>query len=190
MSKRHTSPPPPTTGDFTGTVLFWLMILLGGALLIPGLMLPPWFEYQAARQLQTAKTERIAKLETELATLRKQNEFRDDPAYLERLERLRFGGGPFDAQAIYINPAILEETQESIAAQASAARTQHDSELDATVEAYLIRYPVLQAFLRDETRPILMACGAGLILLAVLLLSKPRLRMVATPAGGGDAQGE
>jgi hypothetical protein len=158
----------------TNTLLFWVMVLLGAVLVAPCLILPPWLEHQAALQVEKLKQARLKELEKRLAVLNKQNEYRNDPSYLERLEREEFGGAPPGAQAIYINPELLEQTAAALQQRSEAEKETRSGqrELSDELQALMLKYPVTQAFARPETRPILLALGSGLILLAVLLLCR------------------
>lgn len=166
----------------SNTLLFWVMVTLGAVLLAPCLILPAWFEFEAARQVEGMKQVRIEKLRARAATLKKQNEFRDDRAYLERLERQEFGGSPPGAQVIFVDPELIRETEAALAQRMEPleAPVATGQELRDRVQALMLKYPVTQAFARSETRPALMSLGGGLILLAVILLC----RATPEPAGG------
>ena len=171
--------------SFFNTVLFWTMALLGAVLIVPALVLPPLFNFQAATQVERLKQARIAELEKKLTTLKKQNEFRNDPAYLERLERSEFGGAPPGAEAIFIDPGLLEQTEAALQQRSGATSDppprERDKEIADEVQQLMLRYPVTQLFVREDLRPVLMALGGGMILLAVLLLCKN------LPEGGSGA---
>lgn len=162
--------------SFFNTLLFWTMVLLGSVLIVPALVLPTLFNHEAAAQVERLKLARIAELEKKLATLKKQNEFRNDPAYLERLERSEFGGAPPGAEAIFIDPGLLEQTEAALQQRSASSQSEPppvtQTEIADEVQQLMLRYPVTQLFVRSDIRPVLMALGGGMILLAVLLLCR------------------
>jgi len=158
------------------------MALTGVAALAACLILPPWLEHQAALQLHTEARQHVAELEARLQILEKQiAHLRDDPAYVERLAHEEFGITAPGVQT------ILLDRSESAASQAAGTDTRpatvapdtrpatvvssedESPDLSTLVAEALERRPLVSVFVLEQTRPIVMAMSAALLLAAVLL---------------------
>ncbi|MDX2199726.1 MAG: hypothetical protein SF069_12240 [Phycisphaerae bacterium] len=157
------------------TLLFWIMIALGAALLAPCLLLPPWFEYQAVRQLGEQRAARVEELRQQLKALEQQNKFRDDPAYLERLAREEFGIGLTDAQTHRIRPEALEQAAAVVATlepDSQPAAVSAAAELAAKIDELVQSHPEMRLFVAPRTRSIFMVLGGSTLLVALVLLCR------------------
>lgn len=157
-----------------GGLLFWCMVLFGAVLVVPTLVLPPWIRFEEKKREKETQIELLASLQTELEIVRKQNEYRDDPEFLAQLERSELGAEPVGAERITIDPRILEETQQELAARrnAEAPAGPEEDTLVTALRRMFTKYPITQVYLQPYFRDILLAVGGGSILLAVVLLSQ------------------
>jgi hypothetical protein len=160
------------------TLLFWLMALIGGAALAACLVLPAWLEHQAALQLHWQAEEQVARLEARLRVVQKQiGHVRHDPAYVERLADGEFGLTTPGVQTIALDRQDSSASQPTAADMATHTLPLNDvGERDSSrlVGDVLKRYPAASVFVLDETRPIVMAMSAVLLLAALLLLRTGR----------------
>jgi cell division protein FtsB len=156
------------------TLLFWLMALTGGAALAACLVLPAWLEHQATLQLHAQARQQVADLETRLQVVEKQIEhLRHDPAYVERLAHEEFGLTAPGVQTIVLDRADSLASQPTTANVAGPTPSPSDESKRGSsrlVGDVLERYPAASVFVLDETRPIVMALSATLLLGALLLL--------------------
>ncbi|TWT41224.1 hypothetical protein RAS1_39180 [Phycisphaerae bacterium RAS1] len=156
-------------------LLFWIMTLVGGAVLMPCVLLPPWFEYVAQRERLAAMQTSLAQVEQRLVVIQKQIEhIQTDAAYVERLYRQEFGAAP----PVAAPPA----TPEAAAAPAAPAPSAADAvvpEITRFVDDLLGRYPAAYIFVRSQTRPVVMLIGGGMIVTAVVLLGRVTARRAA-----------
>jgi cell division protein FtsB len=151
-------------------LLFWLMLLIGGAALFACLFLPAWLEYQAARREHAAACRRIAALEDELTRVVRQIEhLQHDPAYLERLNRQEFG---IDTPGVEFKPIEVRPpaTDQSLADTAASP----DDDLATALEKASEDSPFVSVFILDETRPIVMAMSGLTMLVALGMLLRAR----------------
>ncbi len=166
------------------TLLFWLMILIGGAALAPGLILPPWMERQAMIERHRVAQERVAALEKRVQTVEKQvDHLRNDPAYVLRLAEQEFGEtiAVPDIETVIVAPSPdFEPTPPVSAAGADSAKQDILPELSALLDEVTQRYPRARVFVDNPSRQILMAMGAGLILTAIVLLGRGSPRPATT----------
>jgi hypothetical protein len=168
-------------------VMFWLMVLLGGSVLAPCLILPAWLEYQASLDLRALRKEQVERRRAEVARLRKQREHLEtDDAYLLRVARENLNIEIPGVQQIHVEPSPLAEPATTEPAAAAAQGDELVPELSAMIEQVMQRYPLTQVFVHPATRPPLMLIGGGLIVTALVLLSAPAPRPrppAAKPAG-------
>ena len=76
------------------TLMFWLMLAAGYAVLAPCLILPAWLEYEAQRAQLHDRDAALADLEAQLVQTQRQIErSQNDPAYILRLAAREFGLG-------------------------------------------------------------------------------------------------
>ncbi len=176
-------------------LLFWLMALTGIAALAACLILPPWLEHQAALQLHADARRHVAELEARLQVLEKQiAHLRNDPAYVERLAHEEFGITTPGVQTILLDrsasaashPADPNRDRQRAASDPNRARKKaarntpaddygaEPPELSTLVAELLERQPLVSVFVLDQTRPIVMAMSAALLLAAVLLFRTRR----------------
>jgi hypothetical protein len=174
------------------TVLFWLMMLLGAAPLVPCLVLPAWVERQAQIECLQAHREYLAGLEYRLQTARKQIEhLQNDPAYVLRLAEQDFGASlkvP-NVETIRIEPGPAAEDASGCHGDATRRHAtptdRFDNELfpqlGVFIDQVMQRYPHAQVFLDGRTRPLIMLMGGVLLLAGILLLGTPQPRPAAEP---------
>lgn len=159
------------------SVIFWLMLLAGAALLAPCLILPPWLEYQAQLERHRAAEAYLTAVEEQLRAAEAQLEhLQNDPAYVLRLAEQELGAG---AAVPGVETIAVEDGLGSANGPESAARGREVGggagdellpEWADYVERVLARHPYAQAFVRSPARPVLMGGGGVLILTAILLL--------------------
>ena len=156
------------------TVLYWLMVLLGAAVLAPCLVLPAWLEYQASLDLKALREQQVARREAQLTRLRKQREHLEtDEAYVLRLAHQHLNIETPGVRRIPVEPGRPAERDPAAPAATAPLPTQEAElvpELSAMVEQAVQRYPLVQMFVRPESRPSLLFIGAGLIVTALVLL--------------------
>jgi hypothetical protein len=170
------------------TLVFWLMLLAGTAVLAPSLVLPPWIERQAQLDLLAAHARHVKALQDDLAAARKQIEhLNSDPAYLLRLAAQDFGRSLHlpNVELIRIAPGVVHDAStESAGLEPEPAANEALPELGLFVQDALERYPQAQLFLSPTARPVIIGLGAALIVAAIVLLCLlERARPIAiTPA--------
>lgn len=153
--------------------LFWLMLLVGAAALLPCLLLPPWLDHQAQRARRDAARERLASEQQRLAALQKQiDHLEHDPAYVLRLAEREFGDS-LDLPHGQTIPVAPSPESALAAPPVTTAPSDSVPELSAFVLQLLQQYPPAQVFVSPNTRPILMALGGALMLAALVLLGRP-----------------
>lgn len=151
--------------------LFWMMLVLGGASVGACLVLPAWLEYEAATRLRDEVAAQVDALSAAIERVERQQEhIQNDPAYVERLawEELGIDKPHVDEIVIKLEgpeAAAIEQVGLSSAEDLSAVSTEGQH-----VEALLVKYPALTLFVRDETRPIVLAMGGVMVFGALLLL--------------------
>lgn len=85
-------------------ILVWLLMLTGGAALAGALLIPPWLELQALREVHAEAQERLRDLQDRVVRVERQIEhLRSDPAYVERIARDEIGFEPADVDTILID---------------------------------------------------------------------------------------
>lgn len=166
------------------TVLFWLMLLLGAALLVPGVLLPPWLEYKAQHERYLAAQEALAGLEHRLEAVETQVEhLRDDPAYAIRLAEREFRDSVDLPGTERVPIASGQAPMHDQAAQSPPAEASSPlPALSEFVDQTLARYPYSRWFVQSRTRPIIMLVGAGLLLTALVFLGRAGTRRAQVPA--------
>lgn len=152
------------------SLLFWAMTFLGAAVLIPCLILPAWFDYVAQARVNAEVAARKQNLTEAVETLDKQIQYQKyDPAAKEQLSAAEFGIVPEDVTPVVVDspsaPYIEPETTPAVVWQPPS--------IDTRVRQLLHDYPAAKMFVAPETRPMLMAMGAGLLLTAMILLGQP-----------------
>lgn len=167
-----------------GDLLYWLMVLGGGVLLAPCLILPAWLEYRASLELCALRAEQVAQRRAEVVKLRQQREqLERDDAYLLRLAREDLNLEIPDVRRIVVEPGPAAQASASVQA-VDAAHIPADElapELSALVEKALQRYPLAYMFVHPRTRPPLMLIGGGLVVAAVVLLGRAACPRPAPP---------
>jgi hypothetical protein len=178
--------------------VFWAMVLLGGAVLAPCLILPAWLEYEASLDLRALRQQQVERRQAEVEKLRKQREYLEtDEAYVLRLARDNLNIEIPGAQQIAVEPSPLVEPGATTAPSGPSSRPADElvPELSALIESLMQRYPLTQVFVHPKTRPPLLFIGGGLILTAIVLLSAPAMRSKRAfdraygPTPGVDADG-
>lgn len=160
------------------SLLFWAMTLLGAGVLIPCLILPAWFDYVAQARINSDIAAQREILAGTVQTLEKQIQYQQhDPAAQEQQSAAEFGVVPEGVTAVVVD----EPTAPYIEPEDSKPPAWQPPTIDTTVRQLLHDYPAAKMFVTPETRPILMAMGAGLLLMAVVLLGQPGVT-VRTPA--------
>ena len=159
-------------------LLFWLMALTGIAALAACLILPPWLEHQVALQLHAEARRHVAELEARLQVLEKHiAHLRNDPAYVERLAREEFGITAPGVQTILLDrseSAASHPAGDHTSAPTVGPGEEQTPDLSTLVTEALECRPLVSVFVLDQTRPIVMAMSAALLLAAVLLFRTRR----------------
>ena len=159
-----------------GNLLFWFMLLTGGVILAPALILPAWLEYQASLDLRARRAEQVARWEAEITKLRKQREYLEtDEAYVLRLAHEDLNLNVPGVERIPVNPDEFADLPEINTPEQDAPQPPEElaPELSALVEHVLERYPLAGMFLWPQTRPSLLFIGGGLVFTAVALIGEP-----------------
>lgn len=151
------------------SVLFWLMLLTGAAVLAPCLLLPAWLEQQAEREWLAAYQAHVAALEYRLRSVQKQIEhLQHDPAYMLRLAQQDFGELKVpNVETIRIEPSPQELGADTATEAAPESAPELLPELASFIDDLLRRHPRAAAFLDQQVRPWLLGSGSGLILAAL-----------------------
>jgi hypothetical protein len=194
--------------DPAATLLFWAMTLTGGLALAACLLLPPWFEYQVARQEYAAALERQAELLNRTERVGRQIEhLQRDVAYLERVYRREFGTAAPAPEALAIQTGELAAEPlpgdaSSLAAPGGPAESAAPSgdlghtavvssrldEVSQLVERAVRRYPLIWVFVLDSTRPVVMIAAGALLLAALVLLCRAPAAQRSDGVGVDDPQ--
>lgn len=171
-----------------GSVLFWLLLLAGTALLAPCLLLPAWLEQQAEREWLVAYQAHVAALQYRLRSVQKQiQHLQHDPAYVLRLAEQDFGELKVPhIETVRIEPSPPETDAEPPAPAVAESASERLPELASFIEALLQRHPRTAAFLDQRVRPWLLGLGGGLIVAAIGLAWLDGRPAVAR-AGGNTA---
>ncbi len=157
---------------FAAALLFWLMMISGGTILAAAGLLPAWLEYDAARARHQAALAREHELELKQQIQTNQIEhLKHDSAYIDRLARSELGLSNPQVQTIVLLPPATDEIVRAPQTQPVAV---DELALTARVRQTLSEYPVLSPLLLGRFRPVLIALSAGLVLAALLLLSRQR----------------
>lgn len=162
------------SSDRLATLLYWLMLAAGGALLVPCLVLPAWLEYRATLDLYARRRLAVERHQAAVERIREQRkQLETDDAYLLRLARRELNYEIPGVTRIEVEPAELPASSDPPLPE---LKPRHEEELapelSALVEQLMVKYPAAQIFARNETRPPLMIMGGGLIVTAVLLLGR------------------
>jgi len=168
------------------TLVFWLMLVAGYAVLAPCLVLPAWLEYEAQLAQLRDSDAALATLAEQLTQTERQIErSQNDPAYILRLAEREFGPGISkpNIDVIPVQPSPPREDATS-AAGAATTRTIEElwPELSTFLERTIARYPYARVFVDQTTRPVLLAMSGGLLVTAIVLLGGWRGQRPATPA--------
>jgi hypothetical protein len=160
------------------TLLFWLMALTGTATLAACLILPPWLEHQAALRAHADARRHVAELEARVQVLEKHiAHLRNDPAYVERLAHEEFGITTPGVQTILLDRsegAASDPASEDTSAGTVGPGEEQTPDVSALVTEALECRPLVSVFVLDQTRPIVMAMSAALLLAAFLLFRTRR----------------
>ncbi len=145
------------------------MFLAGGLSLFACLFLPALLEYRTTRRDHAAGQGEVARLEEQNRRADKQQEhLRNDPAYIERLNRQEFG---IETPGVEIIPI---ETRASSTAPAPPPPTTPAEEFAADLEQATHTNPFVSVFVLDQTRPIVMVMSGVVMLVALVLLNRAR----------------
>lgn len=156
-----------------GDVFFWLMVLVGAAVLTPCLILPAWIEYRASLELKVLRQQQVERRQAEVTKLRQQRtHLETDDAYVLRLAREHLHIQTPGVERIPVEPSPVVDGADPDAATAPLPSDEDElvPELSALVEGLVQRYPLAQMFVHPDTRPSLMFIGGGLIVAAIILL--------------------
>ncbi|MBL8881037.1 MAG: hypothetical protein JNG88_18125 [Phycisphaerales bacterium] len=158
-----------------GWTMFWMMIAAGAAMLVPGILMPAYSEYQVARLEHANARLYHEELQRRYDRLKIQIEHqRNDPAYVQRQLQLEYGITPDGVQ-----PLIFETAQNDDTAAAAAVDFDAGEEPPIPPAATELareamnRSPLTPLLLDPQTRPIIMLCGVALILTAIFVLGRP-----------------
>ncbi len=158
------------------TLLYWAMVLAGGLLVAPCLILPAWIEYQAALDLRGLREQQVQQREAEIEQLRRQREHLEtDDAYVLRLASESLNVEIPGVERIPIEPSPVDP---EAALEAEIEETPPDEivpELSALFEQALQRYPLARLFILPRVRPALLFTGGALIVAAIVLLCAPTI---------------
>lgn len=167
-------------------ILFWTMALVGAATLAPCLVLPAWFEYQAAHEELAGRERLLAEQLAAHQRITVQIEhLKHDPAYNLRIAQQEFPDLGRGLQTVLIAPDTTEPLVEAAPGGLNPEISRPGDvapEISEIVERLWERYPQAAIFARQDTRPVLMVLGAGLLLTAILLLGRPRGAVARLPA--------
>lgn len=162
--------------------MFWSMIFGGAAMLIPGILMPAYSEYQIARQEHANARVYLDELQRRSEQVRLQIDHqKNDPAYVQRQLQLEYGITPDGIQ-----PLIF--ASESVAqAEPPHAGVEYDPTEEPPIppaaaelaNEAMQRNPLTPLLLDPRTRPLIMFSGAVLILTAIFVLGRP----LPKPAG-------
>lgn len=158
-------------------LLFWAMFLSGGGGLAACLLLPAYLEYRAALTEQEAVRQRAATLEYQRTARDAQiDHLKNDPSYAERLARRELGIETPGVRTIRISPppASAGEVDDASAATSAAATAERSENWRRSLDDAIRRYPFLSLFVLKDTRRIVMALSAGVVLAALVLLNRER----------------
>jgi hypothetical protein len=152
-------------------------VLLGAAVLVPCLALPPWLEYQAQLERRRAAEQYVAQLEQRVADAEDQlDHLQNDPAYLLRLGEREFGDSldlpPGEMVRVAPSP---ESDAPPLPPAEPPASPELLPEFSAFLHTVLQRYPATHLFVSQGSRPIMMLIGITLLLTAFILLGKAGL---------------
>ncbi|MBK8914921.1 MAG: septum formation initiator family protein [Phycisphaerales bacterium] len=168
---------------FAAAASFWLLVAASAALLAPCVLLPAWVEHRAARAAHGEAQQRVLSLAAENVRLaRVIDHHRNDPAFIERHARREFGLTPPGVEAIPspAQPTAYADIENSDAPPPPP--TIISAEMEARVEALLQRFPQAQTFLDPHKRPLILAAGTALALIALVLLGRPVRRAAPAPS--------
>lgn len=146
------------------------MLAAGGLPLAACLVLPAWFEYDAARRQHEEAELRIARLEQRRSAVDRQIEhLQENEEYLSRLLRRESGREDGGETIAVVDPNLHLE---ALAPPAPTAEETPLAELSAFVDQAVRRYPVAAIFVVNHTRPLVMAVSGAMVVSALLLLCR------------------
>ncbi len=152
------------------TFLAWLMLVAGGLSLFACVFLPALLEYRTTRREHATGQREVAHLEEQNRRVDKQQEhLKNDPAYIERLNRREFG---IETLGVEIIP--VETRQNTTDEPASAPPATPRDEFATTVEHAAHTNPLFAVFVLSQTRPIVMAMSGVVVMVALVLLNRRR----------------
>lgn len=161
--------------------MFWSMIVAGAAMLVPGILMPAYAEYQIARQEHANARQYLEELQRRYDRLKVQIDHqRHDPAYVQRQLQLEYGITPDGVQPLVFDTDSNDEGQ-SVAASDIESGEEPPIPPAATELAReaMHRNPLTPLLLDPQTRPIIMLCGVALILTAIFVLGRPIAKPLA-----------
>ncbi|QOJ14622.1 MAG: septum formation initiator family protein [Planctomycetia bacterium] len=162
---------------FVAATSFWLLVATSAALLAPCALLPAWMEHRAARAAHADAQQRVLALSAENVRLaRVIDHHRNDPAFIERHARREFGLTPPGVEAIPAPAQAPTEIAAAIGEAPPAPPSIIRADVETGVESFLQRFPQAQAYLDPHKRPMILAAGASLALIALVLLGRPAQR--------------
>lgn len=146
------------------TLLFWAMILVGGASLGASLWLPAWLELrdaQAAERARLALRDQLAEHVKVLDVRREHLE--SDPSYIARIARREFGEDAPGREGVQVIPPPASAPS----VEASGAAT-----WETSLEGLAQNHPLVRMYVDPTTRWKVQALSALLILAAILFLAR------------------
>jgi len=158
------------------TLLFWVVILIGTAILVPCLLLPPWLDYQTAYRHREAAGTHVETLERRLRGAEKRlDRLQNDDTYVLRLAEDEFGE-TFRTPSVETIHVDIAESQPAIMSEGEEASGDPVPlpEVATFVDHMLDEYPITRLYVSPHTRPVLMAIGAAVLLSAIVLVGRPR----------------
>lgn len=159
---------------FLAWTMFWSMIVAGAAMLIPGILMPAYSEYQIARQEHSNSRIYLEELQKRHDRLKVQIDHqRNDPAYVQRQLQIEYGITPDGVQPLIIEADSNEETPVAVSEFDSGEEPPIPPAATELAREAMQRNPLTPWLLDPRTRPIIMLCGVALILTAIFVLGRP-----------------
>lgn len=148
------------------TLLFWAMILVGGASLAASLWLPAWLELRQAQASERVRLELRDSLREHVTALDLRREhLENDPAYIDRLARREFGEDAAQRESI-----TVEVIPPSPSAQPASQPTEPTWAL--ALEQLAQTHPVVRMYIDPATRWKIQVLSVVLVLAAILFLAR------------------
>lgn len=162
------------------TLLFWTMMLVGGASLAASLWLPAWLEMRQAQANERARIRIRDELQETLTALdRRREHLERDPSYIARIARREFSDDPAERENAAIDVFAAPPPSSAPAAPA-------DPEWMTTLEHLAQTHPLVRMYIEPGVRWKIQILSAALVLAAILFLAR-RPEAAAAPDGAGRA---